>query len=64
MKIRKGHKQKKVNTQENIHRTSKSRINKGNEFTGTLSKPTQMSEQLSIMKILSALVLCLFFKSL
>lgn len=47
-----------------MHRASKFLINNGKELVGTLDKPTPISEQLSIMNIVSALVLSFFFKSL
>ena len=54
---------KKRNNGENVHRSSQSLRNKGKEVTGTLNKPTPISEQLSIIKTLSALDLDFLFKS-
>ena len=38
-----------------MHRASKFLTNNGKELIGTLDKPTPISEQLSMMNILSAL---------
>lgn len=58
-----GNKAKHSTAGESIFRISQSVINNVKDTTGTLIKPTPKSEELSMMNILSALVLVVFFEN-
>ena len=55
---------KKRKSGENLHKRCHSFMNNDKELIGTLKKPTPTSEQLSMKKKISALVLSFFLKSL
>ena len=54
---------KKCNSKGNIPPPKRSHVNNSKDIIGILNKPALVSEQLNMMKILSALVFCFFFKS-